>query len=603
MKIHYESDFKLHEEHLSEDVTTPFRFKYRTSGFSQIYTVEFDGRSYSNCRRLEDGSLLIIFEGHELGFGPLQVRREYFLTDADFADNTYNKITVDHLDITLVDGRSDDVSTTVEVYPAYQRGDDGYTPVKGVDYYTDEELEELLAQLDARVADKLGSSDIVQTAGDSADKVMSQAAATNAFMAKNDIEFETLFAYGVQFDTSLSTTTCTRIGNLALHRSLPVQSKMRGCLLSDDGEVVEYLPEGSWIGSTLDGSVGQVMVELPAHYRKFVTNGTVREVWISEYPISGYDLVAKSYISAYEASLQRSTLKLASVANDSSDYRGGNNNNGWDHTYCNLLKRPVTSINRANMRTYARNRKSGSAEWNCAVYEQYKSVYWLFTVEYATLNCQQAVNAELTSEGYRQGALGDGMTTVDSGDWITLFDNFPFIECGYTDQLGNGSGELPYSIEYDIYGVYISANVNRYRGIENPFGHIGKCLDGVNILTDPNSTICQIYVATDPELFSDDGCDGYELRGYAPTTSGFIGEILFGDAGDIIPSAVGGGASTYHSDFYVVNVSGSVIYAPFSGGVSDATSMAGLSASTLMNAVSSATIFGTRLSFIPNTSN
>ena len=80
-------------------------------------------------------------------------------------------------------------------------------------------------------------------------------------------------AYGIEFSTSVSSPTCTRIGSTDLHKSLPVQSRMKGVLLDDNGEIVEYLQPRDWTSQVRDGSKGQVMVEIPAHYRKFVTDG------------------------------------------------------------------------------------------------------------------------------------------------------------------------------------------------------------------------------------------------------------------------------------------------------------------------------------------
>ena len=100
-------------------------------------------------------------------------------------------------------------------------------------------------------------------------------------------------AYGIQWDTTVSTPTCTRIGSIALHKRLPIQNRMRGCLLSDNGTVVEYLNPTNWRAHTLDGSKGQVMVEIPAHYRKFETEGTIRRCKLSEYPLPGYHAVPK----------------------------------------------------------------------------------------------------------------------------------------------------------------------------------------------------------------------------------------------------------------------------------------------------------------------
>lgn len=62
MKINYQSDFKIIEKNLNGDVNTPFRFTYRTV-LSGCVVAEFDGHGYKNCRRLDDGSLLVILTG------------------------------------------------------------------------------------------------------------------------------------------------------------------------------------------------------------------------------------------------------------------------------------------------------------------------------------------------------------------------------------------------------------------------------------------------------------------------------------------------------------------------------------------------------------
>ena len=211
---------------------------------------------------------------------------------------------------------------------------------------------------------------------------------------------EAVYAYGIEFDTGKSSPDCTRIGNMGLHVTLPIHSKMKGCLLSDSGTVNEYLSAGDWNGHTLDGTKGQVMVEIPLHYRKFETSGTKRRVMISEYPLPGYHEVKKMYVSAYEATVDKTEstkLKLASVVNTTEHFYGGT---GRDVKYAG---RPRTNLSLTDFRTYARNRKSGSKEWNCMTYDAQKSLYWLFVVEYATLNSQADYNAKPTNEGYRQG--------------------------------------------------------------------------------------------------------------------------------------------------------------------------------------------------------
>lgn len=65
MRINYQSDFKIIEKNLNGDVNTPFRFTYRTV-LSGCVVAEFDGHGYKNCHRLDDGSLLVIFDRHGL---------------------------------------------------------------------------------------------------------------------------------------------------------------------------------------------------------------------------------------------------------------------------------------------------------------------------------------------------------------------------------------------------------------------------------------------------------------------------------------------------------------------------------------------------------
>lgn len=367
-------------------------------------------------------------------------------------------------------------------------------------------------------------------------------------------------AYGIEFDTSVSTPTCTRVGNTALHKSLPIQNRMRGCLLDDNGKVIEYLDPTDWTGAVRDGSRGQVMVEIPKHYRRCQTDGNKRRVLLSEYPVPGYELVPLMYVSAYQATVQRSTSKLASVVNTDADYRGGNNSSTNDAASNTLLGMPATAISRTNFRKYARNRKTDTSEWNCMTYDAQKALYWLFVVEYATLNSQAAYNSEPTAEGYRQGGLGAGVTNVDWTKWSAFNGGYPFIPCGYTDDLGNRTGVKDFTMptEYDTTATKV-VSVPRYRGVENPFGHLWQWTDGVNIRISPTTEnggdgLSKVFVCHDPAKFSDTGYDGYSLVGNEARTEGYVKEVIFGEGGEIVPKEVGGGSSTYFCDYHYTNI-------------------------------------------------
>ncbi len=365
---------------------------------------------------------------------------------------------------------------------------------------------------------------------------------------------EDLMSYGVEFDTSVSDPTCTRIGNMALHKSCPVHNMMKGCLLDDDGNVVRYLNPSDWTSETRDGSEGQVMVEIPEHYRKFETEGTKRRVKIATQPLPGFHKVPKMYVSAYQAAMDRMNNKLASVVNTSAQYRGGNNNSSWDDTYRSLLGMPATAISRTNFRKYARARKSGSTEWNCMTYDVQKALYWLYVIEYATLNSQKAYNAELTEEGYHQGGLGSGVTEISG--WQNYNSYYPVVPCGVTDGLGNASGVVIHNvIASDGESTHYVAPVPRYRGVENPFGHLWQWTDGINVrisATEENGGdgLSKVYVCSDPSKFNDSNYDGYTYVGDEYRSNGYVKEVIFGEGGEIMPKVCSGGSSTYFCDYH-----------------------------------------------------
>ena len=413
-------------------------------------------------------------------------------------------------------------------------------------------------------------------------------------------------AYGVEFDTTVSTPTCTRIGNAELHKKLPIQSRMRGVLLNDNGEVVEYLDPKDWTGQVRDGSSGQVMVELPLHYARFETDGNKRRVLLSEFPLPGYKQIPLKYVSAYEATVQRSTNILCSVVNDSADYRGGGNNAAYDGTYRSFLRRPATSISRTNFRAYARKRKPSTTEWNCMTYDVQKELYWLFVVEYATLNSQAAYNAQLTAEGYRQGGLGAGVTTWDGTSWNTFNGYFPFVPCGHTDSLGNGTGVVAYTVANDDASITKTFDVPRYRGIENPFGHIWQWTDGINVRISPNSPtgdgLSKVFVCEDPSKFKDNGYDGYSHVGNEARNEGYVKEVFFGEGGEIMPSICSGaGTTTYFCDYHYTNIpAAETLRGVLFGGYAYIDASAGFAFTNSTHAPSAANSnFGSRLCFLP----
>lgn len=413
-------------------------------------------------------------------------------------------------------------------------------------------------------------------------------------------DLEERYAYGVEWDTASSSPDGVRVGNIQLHRELPIQSKMRRCLLDRDGEVKEYLDnELSWGGSYLDYAV---MTEIPEHWYKLYFNGTKFRMMLSEIPLPGYKHVDKFYISTYEARMYRTDNLLCSAAGasklsdpNSINFRGGDNTAEWDDTYRSLLGCPVTNITRDQFRQAARKRGSG---WEMYTYGAHKTIFWLFAVEYATLNSQKPFNAQKDANGFAQGGLGPGPTQMT--DWTNFNNANPLIPCGYTNEFGNGSGEKAYVVKNASGGTHATLMVNRYRGIENPFGHIWKYTDGANIqVTTGDNGLSILWTTADPSNFSDSSYVGYDKKGNICRVNGYAKNTLLGEDGDIIATEIGGSSSTYWRDYYYTNTSTNSLRLVAVGGGSDGADAGFIRVNTSETPSGAYKHFGSRLCFFP----
>lgn len=361
--------------------------------------------------------------------------------------------------------------------------------------------------------------------------------------------------YGVKFDLANSSSPDgVRTGNMEMHRTLPIQSKMRGCTISNTDNTKKYLKANDWTKwedgttSSQDSSgVGvEAFVEIPEHYRLLIaTPDNTVEIRMSEYNLPGYTKVEKKYIGAYEGSVNL----------DSSSHN-------------NLLRTqvrntaPIVSKTRTEFQTMARN-NNRTNNWNIYTYDAHRDLTWLFVVEYATLNSQKAFNTNLTTEGYHQGGLGDGVTTGTVT--VNGATTYSFVPCGTTNSLGNGTGIIEYThtntnAEGTSTGTKV-VNVPRYRGIENPFGHVWKnVIDVVVAGTDNSVYICKDYTkfgtfegGTNPtaeQLIA----AGYELQDFKESTitSQYVKKLVNNNQADLFPTVVGNGASatTYYCDYH-----------------------------------------------------
>lgn len=408
-------------------------------------------------------------------------------------------------------------------------------------------------------------------------------------------DIEERYAYGVEWDMESSSPDGKRVGNMQLHRKLPVQNGMRGVVLDNNGGVYYYHKQTSW-NMTFASKDYASMVEIPDHWYKLYIIGTKFRMMLSSIPLPGYKHISKFYIGSSEAQMLRSLGLLMSDKTNSTDTRGGDNTADWDDTYRSLLGRPVTNLTRDQFRQAARKRGSG---WEMYTYNAHKILFWLFAVEYATLDSQKPFNAQKDANGFAQGGLGPGPTQMTN--WTNFNNANPLIPCGYTNEFGNGSGEKAYVVKNASGGTHATLMANRYRGIENPFGHIWKYTDGANIqVTTGDAGLSILWTTDDPSNFSDTSYTGYDKKGNICRTDGYAKKMLLGEDGDIVATEVGGSSSTYWCDYYYTNTSANRMQVVLVGGCADNGSGAGLASVSTDNAPSDASRYvGSRLCFFP----
>lgn len=404
-------------------------------------------------------------------------------------------------------------------------------------------------------------------------------------------------SYGIQWE--IGTNNCTRVGNLELHKTLPIQSKLRGCV-AKGSDIQYYLKDSDWnykedgSASRLDGYDGNVCVDTqaPIYFKSFI-NETTKEMRISEVQVDEtWHKLDRRLIFAYAPALLRevpsdmgylSTLPVnswVSIVNTGTYCRGGTNDSTYDQyletdVYRTMLGKPSTEIPRAEARTYARQNNQTLLD-----YETYKIIfYWLPIIEYNTFDLDQSFNSELTSEGYHQGGIAPWFN-IRLGEYN---NNTQLPKNGDTNEFGNNTGCKELSNEL---GTFYSF---RYRGLENIKNWLYWNLDGLLCKgSEETATIedtelpafVEIYTSNDPSQFDDVLNDSYKLTGKTANrvVNKWITEITLGDSGELIPES---GTTVTNSNIpegkgdgysIVVEDSTTLFLAIFSGSPSDGAS-------------------------------
>lgn len=393
---------------------------------------------------------------------------------------------------------------------------------------------------------------------------------------------EDIYSYGVEWDSTVADPTLTRIGNPLLHKSLPVQSQYKGCV-ANGAKVNYYLDPNDWskkadrTPSVLDGTDGTVRVHIPKFYGKSGVEGNKRWVRISTVKCDDtWVEIPEMLLDAYRSTVNQTGNKAVSVVNTTAQFRGGGNRTAND-TYLSSdkfrsdLGKPRTNISRANMRTYATN---AGSEMLC--YEYYKWIfYWAWVIEYAAFNSQATYNAELTADGYHQGGLGPGITdwNNNANGWSGYNGTYPITPCGYCNDIGNFTGikelVIPETVVNESTTVPTKTfKVPRWRGFDNPFGDIWTNLDGIILERTAANQPSSVYTTSNPSAFGDDNTAKGKMTvaGKEIASDGYTKDFDLGSKGEIIPSVVGGSATTYMCDYHWCNAASTSLRTLIVGG-------------------------------------
>ena len=350
--------------------------------------------------------------------------------------------------------------------------------------------------------------------------------------------------YGVSWSETSSNPDCTRIGNMDMHRTLPIQSMMKPFDITNIEDTVseiilpidDQFQKTSYANATniqwsiVSRDSDNIMIRIPEFWYTddYVPGTKTHNLKLCPHAKPGWYHHKEAYVSAYE--VYKSSDKLVSVKG----------------------QLPTVNFNRTNGRTWARaNGFDGEAKWNLYTYEEHRAICHLFLVEYATRNSQKAVNTELTPEGFRQGGLGSGCTTGTAT--INGAQTWSFMPTGSSDSLGSGSGEVTVTIQQtDQSGSNtstITRKCNRYRGIENPFGHVWKHTD--DVISVYSNGYRTWYKSVKPDQFTTNKNASYKsLCASTMVSSGYKTEIKATPTCDFFAVSVSGGSeTTYWCDY------------------------------------------------------
>ena len=368
-----------------------------------------------------------------------------------------------------------------------------------------------------------------------------------------------------------------------------IHTGMKRCLLNVDGTVNYFLDandstkKADGTNADLTGADGQVMVQIPKFYYRYVKIGDVHHWEINDKPKLGFTLhpafvkagveVDYRYYSAYDAcyldatdGLYKSGLNLDDITSsiDTANDKLGSVSGIY----------PLVGNTIVESRSLASNVGTG---WHQLDYYLMSAVQLLYLVEYGDFDSQ--------------ATLGDGNT---NGTYLVSSANqndSPHTIAGASNSWGNNStdGSQPSA------GAKPGTAYMSYRGIENFFGNKWDWVDGIFINPTAGDTDGW-YATNDYEDFSDNVTGKTKIATSMPA-DGYVVEIVPTAGPVFIPSSTSGGSSSTYLSDYFYDDNGNKDRALFFGGGAFNGAQAGAFLIGANGASISNRVYGARLAF------
>lgn len=336
-----------------------------------------------------------------------------------------------------------------------------------------------------------------------------KAAIDSNFVSKTDISknLQSLGAVGFRWNPQDDTYQTYNQDALNVHL------QMKRCIMDNTGAKIcdlgasDSTKQADGVtDAVIDGSLGQMMVEIPKTYTGLWTDDYGHlNLWVSDRPLPGLslhpafnfggDIQDYRYVGALEACLYQSSK--------------------YGSAYPAAGTAPAKNMTRTAFRDAMRDGVFGQWDWHL-----YDLICMLMYSEYGTFRVQELL------EGHTENYGSEGNITA----------------VGATLSLGNASGMINNG----------SLNTaNSYRGIENPFGNIMKWVDGINVYD------WVPYICDDPADIAAFGTT--PPSDYHPVLDqhGNIVELPHSNNyqkrlwdGTLLPATIGGGGGSYISDYF-----------------------------------------------------